>query len=68
MSIYGSDTECALSSAFQEKKQLKYRAPSPSFSERGKRLLDLLPRWSFLPLLFSSDVPAEAQLTQSPDR
>lgn len=67
VSIYGSDTECALSSAFQEKKHSKYRALSPSFSERGKRLLYLLPRLSFLSL-FSSDVSAVAQLIQSPNR
>lgn len=45
---------------FQEKTRSKYRALTPLFSEKGKRLLYLLPGLNFLPLLFSSDVSAVA--------
>lgn len=53
---------------FQEKTRSKYRALTPLFSEKGKRLLYLLPGLNFFPLLFSSGVSAVAQLTQSPGR
>lgn len=50
------------------KEVFKADSSDSPFSEREKWLLQILPRLSFLPFLFSSDVSAVAQLIQSLNR